>query len=97
MSKQWKSILGQSQRVKFDPKNPAHRKAYATFELTGRWTIKFDTEWPYITVPQTVMHKMSRVLCDAEFKEVQKQLEQEQTANEQREARERQDPVTATG
>lgn len=56
------------ERVMFDPKNAAHREAYAKFEKTGIWPIMFYTEWPAVTVPQTVMRKISEWACQREFR-----------------------------
>ena len=60
--------------VRFDANNPLHRSAYATWELTGKWTIRFLTEWPYVTVPQTIMSALSRRACRDEFNEVATKL-----------------------
>lgn len=56
--------------VKFDPSNPEHRKAYATWELTGKWPIRFQTEWPLVTVPQTILSALARYACTKEFEYV---------------------------
>jgi hypothetical protein len=56
--------------VVFDVNNKEHRKAYATWELTGRWPIRFQTEWPFVTVPQTILSKLAQFACSKEFAEV---------------------------
>lgn len=58
--------------VKFDADNPKHRAAYAEWELTGRWPIRFLTEWPMVTVPQTVLTALARRACVKEFDQVSK-------------------------
>jgi hypothetical protein len=57
-------------RVKFNPKNMEHRKAAAIFFRTGVWTIKFETQWPFTTVPQTVLMLLSEYACRKEMKEI---------------------------
>lgn len=59
--------------VKFNPANPEHRAAYATWELTGKWPIRFQTEWPLVTVPQTVLSALARHACKKEFEAVAKE------------------------
>lgn len=63
-------ILHGRQVVKFDPLNPKHREAYAIWELTGKWPIRFQTEWPLVTVPQTVLSALARHACSKEFENV---------------------------
>ncbi len=63
-------INNQISEVCFDPANPEHRKSYASWELTGKWTIRFKTELPYITVPQTVLSAIARHFCNNEFESV---------------------------
>jgi len=60
-------VLGGRPAIKFDPKNPEHRKAAAEFELTGKWTLRFLTEWPYVTVPQTILAAVLRDALNDEF------------------------------
>lgn len=66
-------ILRQREVVKFDATNPKHRAAYATWELTGKWPIRFQTEWPLVTVPQTVLSALARHACKKEFDVVAKE------------------------
>lgn len=63
-------ILKLREVIKFDPTNPKHRAAYATWELTGKWPIRFQTEWPLVTVPQTVLSALARHACKKEFDSV---------------------------
>lgn len=63
-------VLRGRNAIRFDPMDSTHRKAYATWELTGRWPIRFLTEWPFVTVPQTVMSSLARYVCSNEFKSV---------------------------
>ena len=59
-------FLEQAVGVKFDATNPEHRRAAITFLKFGRWEIKFEMEWPYTTVPQTVMMKLAEYACREE-------------------------------
>ena len=56
-------FLAQTEAVKFDATNPEHRTAALTFLKLGRWTMKFEMEWPYTTVPQTVLMKLAEYAC----------------------------------
>lgn len=47
-------------RETFDVKNEAHRTAYLVFLKTGVWTIKFNAEWPDLTVTGTIDRKLVR-------------------------------------
>ena len=67
-----KVLLGRNV-VKFDASNPEHRAAYASWELTGKWPIRFQTEWPLVTVPQTVLSALARHACKKEFEVVAKE------------------------
>lgn len=44
--------------VVFDPDNPEHRKAWATFYVSGKWTMHFILEQPWDSVPQMIQDKM---------------------------------------
>lgn len=63
-------VLSRRNVVRFDPANTEHRKAYATWELTGKWPIRFQTEWPLVTVPQTVLSALARHASQKEFEHV---------------------------
>ena len=56
-------FLEKTEGVKFDATNPEHRRAAMTFLKFGRWEIKFEMEWPYTTVPQTVLMKLAEYAC----------------------------------
>ncbi len=60
------NVLANSDRIKFDATNPEHRRAAMTFLKFGYWEIKFEMEWPYMTVPQTVLMKLAEFACQAE-------------------------------
>lgn len=57
-------------RIDFDPKNAEHRKAALKFFREGTWDIKFNTEWPCTTVPQTVLLKLAEFSCQKEMKAI---------------------------
>lgn len=59
-------------RVDFDPKNTEHRKAAIKFFREGIWDIKFNSEWPCTTVPQTILLKLAEFACQKEMKEIHK-------------------------
>jgi len=67
-----KTVL-EREPIKFDADNPEHRAAYAAWELTGKWPIRFQTEWPLVTVPQTVLLALARRACVKEFEQVAKE------------------------
>lgn len=47
-------------RVKFNPKNTKHRESAKKFFETGKWgDIRFQTEFPYLDTPTTVLHKLA--------------------------------------
>lgn len=47
-------------RENFDPKNKEHRASLKKFLETGNWgDIQFYTEYPYVTVPETVLRKFA--------------------------------------
>ncbi len=53
------SVLKQVDRVQFDVDNPEHAAAYLHFLKEGKWLIKFEPEWPCVTVPATIERKLS--------------------------------------
>jgi hypothetical protein len=74
---EYQSVFQSASRVlhgrnaeKFDPENLLHREAYATWELMGHWPIRFLTEWPFVTVPQTVMAALARHACKKDFENI---------------------------
>lgn len=45
-------------RAEFDPTNKVHCESLHRFLQTGNWgKIQFEAEFPYVTVPETVMRK----------------------------------------
>lgn len=59
-------------RIDFDPKNAEHRAAALKFFRDGVWDIKFNSEWPCTTVPQTILLKLAEYACQKEMKEIHK-------------------------
>ena len=59
-------LLEKAPGVKFDATNPDHRRSALNFLKFGRWDTKFEMEWPYTTVPQTVMMKLAEYACREE-------------------------------
>ena len=57
-------------RIDFDPKKSDHRKAALKFFREGTWDLKFNTEWPCTTVPQTILLKLAEYACQKEMKEI---------------------------
>lgn len=60
------SVLQLPQAVRFDSSNPEHRKAYLDFVNTGKWTIRFELEMPFQTVPGMIMYKLAALACAGE-------------------------------
>ena len=56
-------ILKKQERIDFDASNKAHRAAWVTFNDTGHWPVAFNAEWPHVTVPGTVLHKIAEWAC----------------------------------
>jgi hypothetical protein len=46
-------------RSSFDPTNVDHLKAYSIFLKSGKWTLYFFVEHPYLTVPDTIVNKIT--------------------------------------
>ena len=45
-------------REEFDPTNKEHLNSYLTYLKTGNWgSVQFFCEFPYVTVPETVLRK----------------------------------------
>lgn len=57
-------------RIDFDAKNPAHRKAAMKFFREGVWDLKFNSKWPCTTVPQTILLLLAEFACQKELKEI---------------------------
>ena len=50
----------QVRRESFDSKNKEHRASLKKFIETGNWgDVQFFAEYPYVTVPETVLRKFS--------------------------------------
>lgn len=72
-------VLVPVSRVSFDPSNQKHRLSFVTFQRTGKWTIQFNVEWPYVTVPQTVLNKIAEWALRKEFATVEENIGEHQT------------------
>jgi hypothetical protein len=59
-------VLSLPLSVKFEVTNPAHRKAYLDFLNNGKWTIRFQREYPFTSLPSMVMYKLAVFACSAE-------------------------------
>lgn len=47
-------------REEFDPNNLEHLESYYKFLTTGNWgEVQFYCEFPYVTVPETVLRKFA--------------------------------------
>ena len=57
------SILSLPQTIPFDPSNPEHRKAYLDFVNNGKWSIRFELEAPFQSIPNMIMFKLSVLAC----------------------------------
>lgn len=57
------SILQPVKTVAFDPTNPEHRKVYVDFLNTGKWSVRFDLEYPFTNLPSLVMFKLATEAC----------------------------------
>lgn len=69
-------------RVDFDASNPAHRKAALRFFQQGIWEIKFNSKWPCVTVPQTVLMALAEHACQKELKQFHKEAGKEYKAGD---------------
>lgn len=50
-------------RENFDPKNKEHKASLKKFIETGNWgDVQFFAEYPYVTVPETVLRKFSMAM-----------------------------------
>ena len=47
-------------KVKFDPKNANHLKAYEKFRKERSWGdgCKFELEWPFMSIPDMIVSKL---------------------------------------
>lgn len=50
--------------VPFDVNNEEHRKAWATFFVSGKWTMHFILEQPWDSIPQMVQDKVLAQLAE---------------------------------
>ena len=60
-------VIRAIERVDFDATNPRHRYAAMVFFKHGTWEIKFNTRWPCVTVPQTVLMALAEYACQDEL------------------------------
>lgn len=60
------SILQLSRPVTFDATNTEHRKSYVSFLTTSKWTLRFELEFPFTTLPSMVMYKLAIQACASE-------------------------------
>jgi hypothetical protein len=53
------------ERVKFDPANPEHRRAYEMLMVGGRIhpTLRFETEAPFVDILSMMERKISLYAC----------------------------------
>jgi len=58
----------QDPRQIFNAHNDAHRKSYYEFRKSGKWSIRFHNEWPFVDVQQTIMAKMIDYMEQSESK-----------------------------
>jgi hypothetical protein len=57
------TILKTPVTVQFDASNPEHRKAFVDFLNTGKWSIKFDLDFPFTSLPSLILFKLAAFAC----------------------------------
>jgi hypothetical protein len=57
------SILKNTPAVKFDASNAEHRKAYVGFLNNGVWSVKFELDWPFTSIPSLALFELAAYAC----------------------------------